>query len=61
VDKHQIQLRDSIILLLSSQGFEEISTVEGKLGLKQELLSRVNQILGQGAVSRIYFTEFVVQ
>jgi flagellar protein FliL len=61
VDKHKTQLRDTIILLLSSQGFQEVSTVEGKLGLKQEILSRVNQILGAGTASRIYFTEFVVQ
>jgi flagellar protein FliL len=60
-EKNQIQLQDTIIILLSSQGFEEIITLEGKLALKQELLSRVNQILGPGAVSRIYFTEFVVQ
>lgn len=61
VEKHKTQLRDTIILLLSSQGFQDISTVEGKLGLKQEVLARVNQILGPGTVSRIYFTEFVVQ
>jgi flagellar FliL protein len=61
IDRDKTQLRDTIILLLSSQGFQDISTVEGKLGLKQEILSRVNQILGQGAVTRVYFTEFVVQ
>jgi flagellar protein FliL len=60
-DKHKIHLRDTIILLLSDQGFEDISTVEGKLGLKQEIQSRINQILGTGVVNTIYFTEFVVQ
>ena len=61
VDRHKVQLRDTIILLLSAQGFDDISTVEGKLGLKQEIQARVNQILGAGTVSKIYFTEFVVQ
>jgi len=61
VERYKTQLRDTIILLLSAQGFDDISTVEGKLGLKQEVLARVNQILGAGAVSKIYFTEFVVQ
>jgi flagellar FliL protein len=61
IDRDKTQLRDTIILLLSSQGFQDISTVEGKLGLKQEILSRVNQVLGPGAVTRVYFTEFVVQ
>jgi flagellar basal body-associated protein FliL len=35
--------------------------MEGKLELKQALLSRINQALGEGIVQRIYFTEFVVQ
>lgn len=61
VEKQQLPLRDTIILLLSAQGLDDISTVEGKLGLKQEILSRVNQILGTGTVSRIYFSEFIVQ
>jgi flagellar FliL protein len=61
IDTHNPQLRDSILLLLSSQTLDEINTMEGKLALKQELLSRMKQILGEGVVSRIYFTEFVVQ
>ena len=60
-DRHKVQLRDTIILLLSAQGFDDISTLEGKLGLKQEIQARVNQILGAGTVSKIYFMEFVVQ
>jgi flagellar FliL protein len=61
VEKHKTQLRDTIILLLTSQAFQDISSVEGKLGLKQEITNRVNLVLGAGMVSKIYFTEFVVQ
>lgn len=61
VEKNKTQLRDTIILLLTAQGFQDISSVEGKLGLKQEVLSRANQTLGLGTVLRVYFTEFVVQ
>jgi len=61
VEKCKSQIRDTILLLLSSKSFREISTMEGKLELKRELLSRINQILDEVIVSRIYFTEFVVQ
>lgn len=61
VENHIPQLRDTILLLLSSQTLNEINTMEGKLELKQTLLSRMKQILGDGVVQRIYFTEFVVQ
>ena len=61
IENHIPQLRDTILLLLSSQTLKEINTMEGKLELKQVLLSRMKQILGDGVVRRIYFTEFVVQ
>ncbi len=61
VQRYEAQLRDTILLLLTSQSFKEISSIEGKLDLKQALLSRINQTLGEGLVRRIYFTEFVVQ
>jgi len=61
IENHKPQIRDTVLLLLSSQSLKEINTMEGKLELKQGLLSRMNQILGDGVVRRIYFTEFVVQ
>jgi flagellar FliL protein len=61
IGNHNAQLRDTILLLLSSQSLKEINTMEGKLDLKQTLLSRMNQILGDSIVRGIYFTEFVVQ
>ena len=61
VDSHIPQLKDTILLLLSSQSFSDINTMEGKIELKQILLSKINQVLGEGIVHRLYFTEFVVQ
>ena len=61
IETHKIPVRDSILLLLSSQSMAEVSSMEGKLSLKQAILSRTNQVLGQALVNRIYFTEFVVQ
>jgi len=36
-------------------------SAEGRLQLKDELLDRINSILGEKAVKGIYFTEIVVQ
>jgi len=60
-DAQQTRLKDTILMLLSGLAFNEINTIEGKLDLKQSLLSRINQVLGAGIVRRIYFTDFVVQ
>lgn len=61
LETYKTQLKDTILMLLSSRSFEEIYTVDGKLDLKQTLLARINQALGGNVVYKIYFTEFVVQ
>ncbi len=55
------QIRDVILTVLPNKKFEDIRTVDGKLGLRNEIISRLNQILKEESVSNIYFTEFVVQ
>ena len=61
LERYKPQLRDTILLLLSSQLLSEINTMEGKIELKQALLYKANQVIGEGIVHRVYFTEFVVQ
>ena len=61
LDEHTPQIRDTVLLLLSSLTFKEINSMEGKLDLKQSLISRINQVLGEDRVKKIYFSEFVVQ
>lgn len=55
------QIRDSLIILLSSKSIEEISTSEGKYQLRDEIVARVKQFAGEGAAVAAYFTDFVVQ
>lgn len=62
VEARMPQIRDSILLLLTSKSFADISTVAGKIRLRNEVLKIFNRILGSvGAVHAIYFTEFVIQ
>jgi flagellar FliL protein len=61
VEENISQLRDTILILLSSLSLKEINTMEAKLALKHEILSRMNQVLGEKIARRIYYTEFVVQ
>lgn len=55
------QVRDAIILLLSSKNFADIQDIGGKNKLREELISRVNGLLKTGKIRNVYFTEFVVQ
>ena len=59
--KRTPQLRDAILLLLTSKTFEDVDKPEGKIQLRNELIARINQLLKGGTVRTLYFTEFVVQ
>jgi flagellar FliL protein len=61
VEKFKPMLDDAALILLSSKTYNDLATVEGKIVLKQEFISRMNQILGGNVVNKIYFSEFVVQ
>lgn len=54
-------LRDAVITLLSSKSTEAVAGPEGKNQLKDEIIYRVNQAVGEKAVKNLYFTEFVMQ
>lgn len=55
------QIRDSLIILLSSKSYAEIGTVEGKYQMRDEIVARVNQFLAKSKVKTAYFTDFVIQ
>ncbi len=54
-------MRDSIITAVSDYTWSELEGTDGKVRLRDELLSRVNGIAAPAIVERMYFTQFVVQ
>lgn len=61
LDKKMPLIRDVIIRTLTSKTFEEVSTTKGKERLKDELVGKINEVLTDGFVKNIFFTDFVVQ
>ncbi len=63
VTEKSSQLRDAIIMLVSSKSSQAVASAEGKFQLKDEILFRVNQIIGaeNNVFKNLYFTEFVMQ
>lgn len=55
------QVRDSLLVLLSSKESAALRPATGKLQLRDEILQRVNSLLAAGKARNVYFTEFVVQ
>jgi len=61
MDKKKPLIRDIVIKTLSAKTYEEISTIKGKENLKDEIVSKVNQVLTDGQVKNLFFTDFVIQ
>jgi flagellar FliL protein len=61
LEKQLPKIRDSILMILPAKRFEDISSAEGKILLRNEIMEKLNSFLAKGRVSNIYFKEFVVQ
>lgn len=61
IKANEARIRDAVIMLLAGKTYAEIASPDGKVMLKAEVANRLNQILGEQRIIRIYFTDFVVQ
>ena len=61
VEAKMPRINDMIITTLSSKAYEEISTSQGKINLKNEFLRRINSMLAKGRLYNVYITGFTVQ
>ena len=55
------QIRDSIMMTLTSKRYEDIKDREGKIALREEVQDQVNQFFKEPCVSNVYFTDLVIQ
>lgn len=60
-DRKVPEIRDEIIMLLSSKSFDDLSTIPGKRSLKRGIIDTANKYLTTGKIVNVYFSEFVVQ
>jgi len=61
VDRRLPKIRDAILTILPTKKYEDIGTVEGKSVLRNEMLTKLNELMEPEKIKNIYFTEFVVQ
>jgi len=55
------KVTDNVLTLLSSKRYDELAGFLGKQRLKDEIAVRLNSYLAKGQVTKIYFTEFLIQ
>lgn len=57
----QFEMRDIVLMLLTSKEYEEVSKPEDKITLKKDILTSLNRAMRKGQVVDVYFTDFLVQ
>lgn len=61
IEKLMPKIKNEIIMVLSSKTLDDIVPVDGKVKLRDELMVRLTNILGQGRLNNVYFSQLVVQ
>jgi flagellar FliL protein len=61
IEQRLPQLRDTILMVLPTKQYADISTTPGKIALRDEIIAKLNSFLKKGQIDKLYFTEFVVQ
>ena len=59
LDIRKAQIRDMVIILLSSKTYDEVSTRQGIDFLRDEVRDTLNGFLTKGKITKVYFTEFI--
>ncbi len=55
------ELRDLVLMILTSKEVDDVSRAEDKMTLKKEIMTSLNRVLHNGQVVDVYFTDFLVQ
>ena len=55
------QLRDMVIMATSDKTAQQLSTPQGKKGLRDEIFRRVDEKMPSGTLMNVYFSDMVVQ
>jgi flagellar FliL protein len=61
IQKRLPQVRNRLLFLLSNKTVDDISSVDGKYRLQEEIVQHVNETLEKAIVQKAYFTDFIVQ
>lgn len=61
VESRLPQIRDAVLMILPTKTYDDVSTTDGKIALRNQVMGKINTLMTKGRVNNIYFTEFVVQ
>ena len=61
IDDVRPKILDALLTMFGNKQFNEITTVQGRYILRNEILDLVNETIKEPLVTNVFFTEFIVQ
>jgi flagellar FliL protein len=61
IKDRKAQFKDMVINILADRQSAEINDSQGKARLKEELMDMMNNVLREGAIVQLFFTDFAIQ
>ena len=61
LEKQLPQIRGAVSEIASSKNARDIETTKGKTSFQDEIAGRLNSILGEEGVSKVFFADFIIQ
>ena len=54
-------IRDALLVLFTSKESQSLRTINGKRRMREEILIRANGVMSKGNVTKVFFTDFIIQ
>jgi len=65
IEHHMPVIRNKLMLILSSQKYEEVNTLKGKEKLREEIKQAIQEVLHEESpdanIEAVYFTSLIMQ
>jgi flagellar FliL protein len=61
ITQHLPEIKDAMLTILPTKKFDQLTSVEGKNSLRDEIIVNLNTVLNKELITKIFFTEFVIQ
>lgn len=61
LQKKEIQVRDALISILTSKGLDQLARVDQREIIRNEIVSRMGDLMASGRPKNVYFGKFIIQ
>jgi flagellar protein FliL len=61
LQQKEIVVRDTILKVLGSRTVEELTSLDHRNAMKEDILGAINSVLTKGTIEYLYFTQYVLQ